>query len=74
MSEYCFGVHRGHLGPRADEIAQRYGAGHVKHTDAGGERWGWFETREVVCRDAVEKAVLADIEQAGGFDALRRQH
>jgi hypothetical protein len=43
MSEHFFGLHRGHLPARADNIAQKFGAWHVNYTEPGtGILRGWF--------------------------------
>lgn len=42
MSEYFFGVHRGHLTARADRIAARHGTCHTNYTEPRGIRRGWF--------------------------------
>jgi len=70
MAEFFFGVHRGHLTAKADRIARRHGA---SYTDATGERRGWFvaDNRGSPFDQRVADAVLADIEKAGGIDALR---
>jgi hypothetical protein len=73
MSNHLFGLHPGHLRPAADDIAERHGAWHVDYTEADGTRRGWFACRSLghPFDAAVAKAVLADIEAAGGIDALR---
>jgi hypothetical protein len=70
---YAFGFHAGHLKARANAIAFKHGARHINYTDP--VRQGLFE-----CEDrgeehnrAVENAVLADVEAAGGFEGLRRR-
>jgi hypothetical protein len=75
MSEHFFGLHRGHLTAKADRIARKHGASHVNYTEPRGEKRWWF-----ACRNRGEpfdsstaKAVLADIEAAGGFEALTKK-
>lgn len=79
MSEHFFGVHRGHLTKKADQIAERYGASHVNYEEYRGpgqvEKWGWFacQNRGYPFDDATARAVMADIDAAGGVDALRKR-
>ncbi len=75
MSQYFFGLHVGHLAAQADRIARRHGARHINYTEPRGEKRGWFEcaNRGEPWDSATARAVLADIERAGGLDALRRQ-
>lgn len=72
MSEHYFGLHRGHLTARADQIARRYGAWHVNWTEPTGEKRGWFgyQSHSRFDQRTAEK-VLAAIDAAGGFEALR---
>ena len=72
MSEQYFGLHRGHLTARADQIAKRYGAWHVNWTEATGEKRGWFgcQSHSRFEQRTAEK-VLAAIDAAGGFEALQ---
>jgi hypothetical protein len=74
MSEFMFGVHDGHLTAKAQQIAKRHGASHVNYTEPRGRKRGWFAcTNQGAPFDqATARAVLADIEAAGGFEALRR--
>jgi hypothetical protein len=73
-SEYLFGLHCGHLSAVSDQIAGRHGAWHVNYTDPRGDRRGWFAcpNRGAAFDLAVAKAVMADIERAGGIEGLRR--
>ena len=73
MSEYLFGTHTGHLTAAADRIAKRHGANHVNYTEPGGQRRGWFacQNRGDPFDGATARAVAAEIEQAGGLNALR---
>lgn len=74
MSEFFFGCHSGHLNARADKIAQRHGASHHNHIEPGtGIRRGWFacDNRGWLHDEPVMKAVMADIDAAGGIDGLR---
>lgn len=75
MSEYFFGLHAGHLTARADRIARRHGAWHVNYTEPRGERRGWFAcpNRGNPFDERTATAVMADIEAAGGIEALRHQ-
>ena len=72
MSEYMFGVHRGHLKKAADKIAEKHGAWHTNYTDPNGTKRGWFScpNRGSPFDRAIESAVLSDIKAAGGIDAL----
>jgi hypothetical protein len=69
---YMFGLHQGHLIARAEAIAKRHGAWHVNYTEPHGRRRGWFvcDNRGSPFDDAVRKAVMDDIEKAGGIEAL----
>ena len=73
MSEHFFGLHDGHLTAAANRIAKRHDAWHVNYVEPGtGKRRGWFGCRNLgqpFDRSTAE-AVLADIDAAGGFDAL----
>jgi hypothetical protein len=71
MSEYLFGLHHGHLIPAADQIAGRYGARHVNHTEPDGLLCGWFSIREN--QFAVANAVMTEIDCAGGIEVFRRR-
>jgi hypothetical protein len=73
MSEYFFGLHAGHLTAKADRIAKRHGAAHSNHTEANGQRGGWFSctNRGQPFDGAVADAVYRDIDAVGGIDALR---
>ena len=71
--EYFFGVHRGHLTRKADRIAAKHGAGHENTVDAStGLRSGSFfcTNRGDPFNGQTERAVMADIERAGGIEAL----
>jgi hypothetical protein len=72
MDEYFFGLHRGHLTAEADRIARRHGAWHVNCIESDGRRRGWFScpNRGAPFDRATAKAVMADIERAGGIEAL----
>jgi hypothetical protein len=74
VSEYLFGVHYGHLTAPADQIAGRHGAWHVNYTDPHGQRRGWFAcpNRGAQFDQAIARAVMADIDRAGGIESLRR--
>lgn len=77
MSEYFFGLHGGHLTAKADKIAKKHGAWHVNHEEFRGpgqvEKRGWFAcpNRGNPFDERTANAVMADIEAAGGIDALR---
>jgi hypothetical protein len=75
MSARFFGLHQGHLTRAADVIAERHAACHVNYTEPQGKRRGWFEceNRSEPFDSAVRKAVMADIEQAGGIEALTKR-
>ncbi len=72
---FMFGLHDGHLTAKAQRIAKRHGADHINYTEPGGRRRGWFTSpnRGSPFDQATAKAVLSDIEAAGGFDALKDQ-
>lgn len=72
MSEYYFGLHKGHLTAKADKIAEKHGAWHVNFTEPRGERRGWFACPNLGAPfdGAVARAVMADVEAAGGIKAL----
>lgn len=76
MTEHFFGLHNGHLTARADKIAKRHDAWHVNFVDPCGNRpRGWFacpNLGEPFDSDTA-KAVMADIEQAGGIESLRKK-
>lgn len=73
MSEHCFGLHSGHLIAKADKIAARHDAWHTNYTEPRGERRGWFSCKNLgePFDSCTRKAVMEDIEKAGGIDALR---
>lgn len=72
MSEYHFGLHSGHLIARVDRIAKRHGAWHVNYTEPNGQRRGWFscQNRGNPFDQAIAKAVMDDIDKAGGLEAF----
>ena len=74
VSEYVFGLHDGHLTAVADQIAGRHGAWHVNYTEPCGERRGWFAcpNRGPSFYQVIARAVMADIDRAGGFENLCR--
>lgn len=74
MSKYFFGLHSGHLTTRAEKIAKRHGAWHINYTEPDGKRRGWFccPSRWSPFDAAVARAVMADIDAAGGIDTFRR--
>ena len=71
MGEYLFGLHPGHLTAAADQIAGRHGAWHVNHTRARSESCGWFACPSGGSQFAIAKAVMADIDCAGGIETFR---
>ena len=73
MSAYLFGLHYGHLTREADKIAKRHGATHVNYTEPWGAKRGWFAApnRGSPFDQLVADRVHADIEAAGGIEALR---
>lgn len=74
MGDYFFGIHFGHLKAEADKIARRHGGYHENHTEPGtGVKRGWFgcRNRGQPFDQQVAGAVMADIEKAGGIEALR---
>lgn len=75
MSEYMFGPHPGHLTTKANQIAKRHGAWHINFTEPGGEKRGWFATRNsgFPFDRNVEMAVWADLEKAGGIESLTKR-
>jgi hypothetical protein len=72
MSEYSFGTHNGHLSRKASTIARKHGAWHTNYTEPNGQRRGWFGcvNRGSPFDEAIAKAVIADVDRAGGFAAL----
>jgi hypothetical protein len=74
VSEYVFGLHDGHLTAVADQIAGRHGAWHVNYTEPCGERRGWFAcpNRGPSFYQVIARAVMADIDRAGGIETLYR--
>ncbi len=75
MSEFHFGLHDGHLVVKADRIAKQHGASHVNYTEPQGRKRGWFScpNRGAPFDECVASAVLTDVEEAGGFEALRKR-
>ena len=79
MSEFFFGLHRGHLTNQANKIAKKHGAWHINYDEFRGpgqtEKRGWFAclNRGNPFDQATANAVMADIEAAGGIEALRRK-
>ena len=73
MSEHFFGLHKGHLKSIADKIAEKHGAWHVNCDEPTGEKCGWFgcPNRGFPYDGWVEKAVMAEIEAAGGIDSMK---
>ncbi len=68
MSEQYFGLHRGHLTARADQIAKRYGAWHVNWTEPNGEKRGWFGCQNYSrFEQRTAEKVLAAIEVVSQF-------
>jgi hypothetical protein len=74
VSEYLFGLHNGHLTAVADQIAGRHGAWHINYTEPCGERRGWFAcpNRGPSFYQVIARAVMADIDRAGGIETLCR--
>ena len=74
VSEYLFGLHTGHLTTAVDQIAGRHGAWHVNYTEPCGERHGWSAcpNRGPSFNRVIARAVMADIDQAGGIESLYR--
>lgn len=75
MAEHMFGLHHGHLTAKADRIAEKHGAWHTNYTEPDGRKRGWFSCRNMGAPfdQSVARAVLQDIEKAGGFDALAKK-
>jgi hypothetical protein len=69
-----FGLHSGHLTAHAERIAKKHGAWHINYTEPRGQRRGWFAcpNRGSPFDQRVSDAVWADIDAAGGIDALRK--
>lgn len=42
MSEYFFGLGKGHLSKKVEKIAEKHGATLVNHTEPGGFKRHWF--------------------------------
>ena len=72
MSDYCFGLHNGHLTAKADRIAARYGAWHINYTEPSGWRRGWFAcpNRGSPFDSNTAAKVWADLDKAGGIEKL----
>lgn len=68
MSEFMFGSGPGHLTNSANEIAEKHDAWLVNYTEPRGEKRHWFATKNLgnPFDGATAKAVLADVEAAGG--------
>jgi hypothetical protein len=75
MNEYFFGLHRGHLKAKADQIAKKHGAWHVNFTEPNGEKRGWFGCDNLghPFDSGRANAVMADIEKAGGIESLQKK-
>jgi hypothetical protein len=75
VSEFQFGLHDGHLTAKAQAIAERHGADHINYTEPRGRKRGWFACRNSGSPfdQATARAVLDDLEAAGGFDTLRKR-
>ena len=74
VSEYLFGLHDNHLTAVADQIAARHGAWHVNYKESCGERRGWFACPNLgpAFYQVIARAVMADVDRAGGIKALYR--
>lgn len=72
MGDYFFGLHSGHLTAKADRIARKHNAYHVNYTEPRGERRGWFGCQNLgnPFDQNRARAVMADIDQVGGIEAL----
>jgi hypothetical protein len=68
MSEYLFGLHRGHLTAKADKIAREHGANHVNYTEPRGEKRGWYSgpNRGEPFDGDLSRRVLEAVDAAGG--------
>ena len=68
VSEYLFGLHNGHLIAAVDQIAGRHGAWHVNYNG------GWFAcpNRGPSFNQVIARAVMADIDRAGGIETFYR--
>jgi hypothetical protein len=75
MSEFQFGLHSGHLVAKAQRIAARHGADHVNYTEPSGRKRGWFAgpNRGSPFDGWLARDVLAEIEAAGGIEALTKR-
>ncbi len=75
MGEYFFGLHDGHLKAVADKIAKKHGAEHVNFTEPTGRERGWFAgpNRGEPFDSRLASIVMADIDKAGGIEALRKR-
>lgn len=75
MGEYFFGLHNGHLKAVAGKIAKKHGATHVNFTEPTGRKRGWFSgpNRGEPFDSRLASAVMADIDKAGGVEALRKK-
>lgn len=72
---YFFGLHDGHLRAAADKIAKKHGAEHINFTEPTGHERGWFSgpNRGEPFDSRLASAVMADIDKAGGVEALRKK-
>lgn len=72
---YFFGLHDGHLRAAADKIAKKHGAEHVNFTEPTGRERGWFAgpNRGEPFDSLLASVVMADIDKAGGVEALRKR-
>ena len=75
MGEYFFGLHNGHLKAVADKIAKKHGVEHVNFTEPTGRERGWFAgpNRGEPFDSRLASVVMADIDKAGGIEALRKR-
>ena len=72
---FSFGLHNGHLKAVADKIAKKHGAEHVNFTEPTGRERGWFAgpNRGEPFDSRLASVVMADIDKAGGVEALRKR-
>ena len=74
VSKYLFDLHNGHLIAAVDQIAGRHGAWHVNYTEPRGKPRGWFAcpNRGPSFNQVIARAVMADIDRAGGIETFYR--
>jgi hypothetical protein len=67
MSDYMFGLGKGHLPQRARDIAREHGAELVNYVEPGGQKRHWFAAPNLGAPfdGARRQAILAALREAG---------